>query len=850
MQNTCALTTMDKKNFQEILPLVEMPSRYLGTEINTVRKDLDQVDLKFALAFPDLYEIGTSYFGGQILYHVLNRIPDIAAERVFTPAPDMAGLMGKNGIPLLTLESGTPVAAFDILGISLLYELNFTNILLMLDLAGIPFYADERDTTYPLVVGGGPCAFNPEGVADFFDVILVGDGEKRAPDIAFTYMKWRREGDGKKHTLLNMLSEIEGVYVPAFFKAAFDKDGIQTTVPLKPGYSSVKRAVLSHFEDSHFPAAPVVPFGKPVHDRLRLEIARGCSKGCRFCQAGMIYRPVRERTCTELVKTAEKSLKTTGYRDISMLSLSTGDYSALEPLMKKLSGLNRHHPTALSLPSVRAEKLTPALMDIIRKVKKTGFTIAPEAGSQRLRNIINKKLSEEAIFTTVENAFNSGWRHIKLYFMIGLPFETDSDIEQICDLSRRLAALKSQKHTGIHVSVATFIPKSHTPFQRHPQISVTAALEKLQYLKDNLRHPAIKLKWQDPHMSLIEGVWARGDRRLSSLLVQAYENGCHLDGWSDRFRFDLWETAFEKAGIDPGFITGRDRPKTEPLPWDHIDSGISARFLEKEYDKARRGDITPDCRDSECSGCGTCDFSRIQPVLETSADTGGTEKPGSPAAPSGAAAFKKVLVFYAKLDQARHFGHLEFAQIMKRALRRAGIKVQYSKGFNPAMKLAFNNPLPVGMESCEEFFTLHVDASQNPAHLMRALNSTLPPGITVLKAMTAGQGKRPAASGESIYRIVLHHHTLPQDTIDDFMHLTEWVIEDISPKGKKRKTDLRGAVKKISRLDLNTLEMVMNNQQQQRIVRPSEILLKYFKVPENTVRLSKTTKIAQENCHA
>ena len=573
---------MQKENFQELLSLVEMPSRYVGGETNVQKKDLTKVDLKYALCFPDLHEIGTSYFGAQILYHVLNQEENIAAERFFTPAPDMEKLLRERKIPLLSMESNEDLASFDIIGMSLLYELNFTNILTMFDLSGIPFFSEERDDSHPLIIAGGPCAFNPEPVADFFDAIVVGDGEKAVLEVAEQYIQWKKQGDGKKKSLLNLLSQIEGVYVPGFFKASYDNDSIQNLLPLKKDYSIIKRAILPEFDDASFPVAPIVPFGKPVHDRLRLEIARGCSKGCRFCQAGMIYRPVRERSAKSLIKIAKESLKNTGYKDVSLLSLSTGDYSCLEYLMENVLTLNKNHMTSISLPSIRAEKLTPNIMEIIKKVRKTGFTIAPEAGSQRLRDIINKNITEQEIFDAVKSAFDLGWRNIKLYFMMGLPFETDQDIEKIVELSHKLADIKTKQNSQVSVSVANFIPKAHTPFQRCAQISNEEAKEKLQYLKDNLRHWKTKLKWQNPDMSQLEGVFARGDRKLSSLLVQAYDNGCRLDGWTDKFRYDLWEKAFEQTGIDPLFYTTRQRGEDEVLPWDHIDSGITNKFFEKE----------------------------------------------------------------------------------------------------------------------------------------------------------------------------------------------------------------------------------------------------------------------------
>ncbi|MFA5904433.1 MAG: TIGR03960 family B12-binding radical SAM protein, partial [Desulfobacula sp.] len=695
---------MHKENYQDVLSRVQMPTQYVGNEINTIRKDPKTVDLTFALVFPDLYEIGTSHFGLQILYSILNSHEKIAAERFFAPAPDMEAILFKKEIPCLSMESKKELKSFDIIGVSLLYELNFTNILTLLSLSSIPFYAKEREDVFPLVIGGGPCAFNPEPLADFFDAFVIGDGEEVSVEIAHLVMAFKKEGDGQKKTLLKLLSKIDGVYIPSFFSPAYDNHGLQRLTPLFEDYRTVKRAFLPTLTKETFPVSPIIPFAKPVHDRLRLEIARGCSRGCRFCQAGMIYRPVRERSLEDLIEITKTSLKTTGHSDISLLSLSTGDYSNLPELMKRLHAIGQDHCNAISLPSIRAEKLTPELMQIIKKVRKTGFTIAPEAGSQRLRDIINKNLTEESILSTVENAMNLGWKNIKLYFMLGLPFETSEDIEAIRDLSRRLASSYAKGKKTINVSTTCFIPKAHTPFQRCPQISLDEAKEKLQYLKNNLRHPKINLKWQSPEMSLLEGVWSRGDRRLSKLLVSAFEKGCRLDGWTDKFDFSLWQKAFDETGIDPLFYTTRQRDVDEPLPWDHIDSGVFPGFLKKEFEKAKEMSLTPDCRDNDCTGCGVCDFKTIKPVLYDSIpdmrQTDLVSFQDQKRLPDEA--FTRFELSFSKLDEARFFGHLELGTIFQRAVKRAGLNARYSQGFNPLMQISFENALPVGMESEEE----------------------------------------------------------------------------------------------------------------------------------------------------
>ncbi len=841
---------MNPKNIQAVLPFVEMPSRYLGSEVNSIKKDLTQVDLTFALAFPDLYEIGTSHFGMQILYTILNQQENIAAERFFTPAPDMEKALSDKKLPLFSLESGMDLKAFDIIGFSLLYELNFTNILTMLHLSGIPFYAKDREDTFPLVIGGGPCAFNPEPLAEFFDLFVIGDGEEIIVELSQMVVQWKKEGGKDKNQLLKRLSTLQGVYVPSFFTVHYDDQGIQQMEPIHSDYRRIKRAILPDISTAPLPASPVVPFGKPVHDRLRLEIARGCSRGCRFCQAGMIYRPVRERSTKELIDITRRSLKETGYSDVSLLSLSTGDYGDLANLMENLLSVNPNHCTAISLPSVRAGRLTPELMKIIKKVKKTGFTIAPEAGTQRLRDVINKNITQEDIFDTVNSAFELGWQRIKLYFMNGLPTETQADIQGICDMARQLAGIKikGKGKSQINVSFATFIPKAHTPFQRCSQIPSEKSRENLSFLKEHLRHPGINLKWQDPNMSVLEGVWARGDRKLSQVLVTAWEMGCRLDGWSDMFDFNTWMAAFEKQGIDPLFYTTRERTPEERLPWAHIDCGISDKFMEKEFQRALIPQLTPDCREDECNGCGICDFKKIQPVLHAPVPTDpaqNTVVPSGPSMDNKPEHFTQYRCFYSRLGDARHFGHLELAKIIRRAIRRIGITVKYSKGFSPAMKLSFDNPLPVGMESEEEFFNIHAHIKTDPLEITEKLNQILPKGITIINCLPVAKINKKANQGPTTYRIFLPGHAIDPSLVERFMAAPEFIVEKRNFKGKTRTTDLRKVTEKLEIIDNSHLEIVLKKYQD-RIIRPAEILQEALNVPEAILHTAQILKQRQD----
>ncbi|UCH22157.1 MAG: TIGR03960 family B12-binding radical SAM protein, partial [Deltaproteobacteria bacterium] len=498
---------MSKYSIQDILPLVEKPSRYLGTETNTIKKDPSTVRLRIALAFPDLYEIGTSHFGLLILYHILNRSKEIAAERVFAPGLDMEAKLRISKLPILSLESQTPLLEFDIVGFSLLYELNYTNILSLLDLSNIPFYASQRDNSYPLIIAGGPCTCNPEPVADFFDAMVIGDGENVILEMSDIWLVWNKSSGGDKDSLLRKWSRLEGVYVPAYFKPRFDTSGYQILEPRLSDYTRVTRTITNNLDQAPFPEAPVVPFGRPVHDRLRLEVSRGCTRGCRFCQAGIIYRPVRERSMEKLIDLTTKSLEATGYEDMSLLSLSTGDYACIVPLLECLMTKCQASQIAISLPSLRAGTLTTELMHLIKRVRKTGFTIAPEAGSQRLRDVINKNVTDKDIRDTVTNAFDLSWRLIKLYFMIGLPTETEDDLHAMVNLVKDLRKLSSsQGFKGkINVSLATFIPKPHTPFQWIAQNSLAESFEKLEWIKKNLNLPGVHLKWQNPQVSILEG---------------------------------------------------------------------------------------------------------------------------------------------------------------------------------------------------------------------------------------------------------------------------------------------------------------------------------------------------------
>ncbi len=825
----------------DILPFVEKPSRYLGSEINIVRKDLGRVKLRFALAFPDLYEIGTSHFGMQILYHILNANPDIAAERVFAPDVDMETILRNTGRPLFSLESHKSMNCFDIIGLILLYELNCTNILTILDLAQIPFLTSERNLNHPLIIAGGPCTCNPEPIAEFFDAIVVGDGENVVLEMAEAWLHWKEGTPADKEALLKKWSQIEGVYIPSFFKFGTDDHGFQTLTPRYSNYTKVRRAIVPDLDNIPFPEKPIIPFGKPVHDRLRLEVSRGCTRGCRFCQAGMIYRPVRERSPEQLLSLAASSTAATGYDDLSLLSLSTGDYGCIIPLMERLMARFASDHVAVSLPSLRAGTLTPELMKLIKKVRKTGFTIAPEAGSQRLRDLINKNISEKEIIDTVKDAFNMGWQVIKLYFMIGLPTETDDDLEALVDLVKKLRRIKGPKGRWgkINVSIATFIPKSHTPFQWAGQISLAESRLKIKRLHDQLKLPGIQFKWQNPEVSWLEGLWARGDRRLSRLLITAYNKGCRFDGWSDKFSYRLWQEALEEEAIDPNFFSAAKQDLSEPLPWDHIDSRVRKAFLKTEWEKAFDRSFTNDCRQGMCTQCGACDFTEIKMKTHPDIQNG-------PSAVSGAtkqveAGFKNLSVFYSKLDQAKYFGHLEMVNVFLRALKRAEIPVVFSQGFHPKPKISFDDPLPIGIESQWEHFTLCVPSFVRPEAVTQQLNDQLPAGLIINSCQLSSKKTGQQTPKASTYLVTLKEGHFDEKKLASFDRASDATISISNRKGKLKKINLKDMVLNIKHLDSACLQMTLLSVHG-KTVRPALILRHIFSLAEDHIKQARVVK--------
>ncbi len=793
---------------KELLPYLPKPSHYLGNEINSVHKDKEKVSIRIGLAFPDLYEVGMSYLGQKILYRQVNDQPDFFAERVFAPSVDAARVLKKHGKELCTLESDTPLKDLDILAFSLTHELCYSNILYMLDLAGIPFRSIDRDEKFPLVIAGGGATFNGEPVADFFDLMVLGDGEEQLVHIARITRQARAESQGKEQ-LLFRLKDLPGVYVPSFFKP--DSKG-----QLKGVYDNhavISKALVRDLNDISFPADQLIPYGKIVHDRFSVEIARGCTRGCRFCQAGCIYRPVRERNVTDIVNIINQGLKQTGLEELSFLSLSTGDFSALERLFMESFTRCQSEQVSISLPSLRVGSVNENLMRLIARIRHTHATLAPEAGTQRLRDVINKGITENELLEHTESLFRLGWNGVKLYFMIGLPTETMEDLEGIRNLCLKVLETGkfAKKRLQITASISPFVPKTHTPFQWEMQDNLNETRKKLGYLREIFRpHKKLSLKWHTPEMSILEGIFARGGRELSGVVEKAFERGQIFTSWSDHFQLEPWLEVIENAGLNYEEYF-RQRDELEHLPWDHLNCGVSKKYLLNEKKRAFKGKITLDCRYGVCRNCGVCDQDeslsglsgpdkvKIRNILNQE-HRDQEDKPEDVVLEQRDLSAKNFhyRIWYEKTGLSIYLSQLELQSLLERAMRRCGWPLSFSRGFRPTPVISFGQALSVGVSSLAEWFNIFTRETMPGKVMIDGLNENLVSGMKAYRVDSLSLGRKQA---QAKYEEFVVDINVPQEelvrlqkTWQEFEHKDEFVVEK---QGKKKLTrrDLRSLVK-------------------------------------------------------
>jgi radical SAM family uncharacterized protein/radical SAM-linked protein len=831
----------------------QKPSRYAGGELNAVHKDLSRAEVKWALAFPDTYEVGMSNVGFRLLYHALNERPDVACERAFMPWPDLEEALRKEGRPLFSIESRAPLSAFDIVGFTLQFELCYTTVLAMLDLSGIPLRSAERRPHDPLILGGGPCAYNPEPVADFFDAFVVGEGEEVVHELSDAVAGWKRSR-GPRRDLLHLLAEIPGVYVPSLFRVRYGADrAIAAIEPLKPGYETIVRRVIPDLNLVPQAEKPIVPFMQTVHDRLPLEIQRGCTRGCRFCQVGMITRPTRQRDPNQVRAIAERGLQATGYEEVGFLSLSAGDYSCINGVLEDFFDEFGPENVGISLPSLRTETMNPRLAEQIGRVRKSGFTVAPEAATERMRRVINKGNKEEDLLTAVDSIFAAGWDLVKFYFMIGLPTERDEDVRAIVRLCAE--ALRRGKRlnprASINVGVSTFCPKPFTPFQWEAMIPLEETQRKHALLRDELRklgkgYRDLHVKPHDPRQSALEGALALGDRRLSTAVLHAYRSGQRLDGWTEHFRLEAWHDAFAACeaehGVGLAFFAHREKGEDEVLPFEHIDAEVTKPYLWKERVASLKEGATADCAYGEerCTACGACDYEVVDTIVYHPEDYRPVPKEAKLAAaeeeetrtvPPAARVRTTLRLRYAKEGKAVALSHLETMTALLRTFRRAKLSIPHSQGFHPKPLVSFGPACPVGTASEAEYLDLQLNGSPAPAHVVAHVRAELPEGFRLLSCEPLA-GDEPALS--QAIRAIHYRVRLPEGAPDAPERVAAFAARPEAAvlrqrEGKKPvRIDLKAALSGLVAEGPSDLGFTLRAGEAEATARPAELLTALF----------------------